>query len=108
MKISVKTKKHTTPVVVEHSLPSSVAQAVEQFGEGAVLKAVCDRITNDVAGIVRRHIEKAPADIMKFVRAYKLSEKSRQPRKTPQEKAAALLSTLTPEQRKAVLASLGK
>ncbi len=107
MKISAKTKEHPE-VSVDVNLPTDVAQAVNTYGAEAVFHAVNSKILFDIQGIIRRNIDKPHAEITKLVKEYKLSAKSRKPRKSPQQKALDLLTTLTPEQRKAVLSQLGK
>ncbi len=108
MKISAKTKEHPQEVSVEFAAPTNLAGVVQAYGEEAVFKAVTARITFDVQGIVRRNIDKPHAEIVKLVKEYKLSSKTRKPRKSVQEKALDLLSSLSPEQRKAILSQLGK
>lgn len=105
--ITAKKKDSEASVTISYDLPESVQAAVERFGEDAVLNAVNDSFTIALQALIRRHIDKDPAEVQALADAWVPGQRGPAVKKTPAEKAAAALKSMTPEQRAELLASFG-
>ncbi len=105
--ITARKKDSDTSITVNYDLPETVAAALERFGEDAVLNAVNDSFTIAIQALIRRHIEKDQAEVQALVDAWVPGQRGPSVKKTPQEKAAAALKAMSPEERAELLASFG-
>lgn len=99
------------PVEVDFNIPADLDGLVAAYGAGVVYGKAVDAITIDVQALIRRHLkgtDKVPAksaeEIQKLVSAYKPGVGT--VRKSPVDKVSSLISSMTPEEKKALLASL--
>jgi len=100
-----------TPVTVEFNMPADVAGLVTAFGEGVVYSKAVDSLTIDVQALVRRHLKgtdkvppKSHKEIQALVDAYKPGVGA--VRKSPVEKVGTLISSMSSEEKAALLKQL--
>jgi hypothetical protein len=111
MKISARTKKMTTPVVVDYDLPSGLEAKRKKYGDEIVDAAAEDTIVISIQSLMRRLIgkgdkpAKSQAEIQAAVSAYNPSIRTIV-RQTAFEKASSSLDKLSPEERKQLLQKL--
>jgi hypothetical protein len=117
MEISAKLKDAKEATKVNYNFPSDLKGLTEKFGAEVVFAKAMDSLVIDVQALVRRHLvtktdkdgkviskPKSAAEIQAIVAAWIPGVGS--VRKTPVEKIGSLLSQMTPEEKKALLAQL--
>ena len=117
MEISAKLKDSKEAITVNYNFPSDLKGLTEKFGADVVYSKAIDSLTINVQSLVRRHLitkvdkdgktiskPKTQAEIQAIVSAWIPGVGA--VRKTPVEKIGNLLSQMTPEEKKALLAQL--
>lgn len=116
MEITAK-KTGGTPVKVQYNFPADLAGLTAKFGESVVYSKAMDSLVIDVQALVRRNLEERKDKAGKVISSPK-NETEIQAivaawipgagavRKTPVEKIGSLISQMTPEEKKALLAQL--
>jgi len=99
------------PVTVNFNIPENLAGLVAAFGESVVYSKAVDSLTIDVQALVRRHLKgtdkvppKAHKEIQALVDAYKPGVGA--VRKSPVEKVGTLISSMSHEEKAALLKQL--
>lgn len=102
------TKRDSDKVVeVEYDMPDTVDGLVEKFGAEQVATAAADSFTIAIQALIRRNIDKTQEEVEALVNAWQPGVRGPVTKKTPLEKAQAALRQMSPEDRAALLASLG-
>jgi superfamily II DNA/RNA helicase len=98
--------------VVNFDMPNTLKELVEKFGEEVIAGKAIDSITIDVQALVRRALQKEGTKdavtaeaLQKKVDEFKPSSKT-SVRRSPVEKVSDLVSKMTEEEKKALLAQL--
>lgn len=104
--ISFRKKGDETSRKANFDMPESLEALVAKFGEDAVYSNAVDSITISLQALGRRHIDKPDAEIQALFDAWVPGTRGAVVRKSPFEKAQALVGGLNAEQRAALLAQL--
>lgn len=109
MKVSAKTKAKPTPVTVDYDVPDKLDALKAKFGEDVVAAAAKGAIVISLQAFMRRHIEKGTTlvELQRAVTAWRPDVRS-VVKQSAVEKATTVLSKLSPEERKKILAELQK
>lgn len=90
----------------EYNIPETLDELVSAFGPEVVASNAANAITIALQAFMRRHIEKPAAELQALVSAWKPETRAAVVRKSAFEKANDAIGSLTPEQRKELIAKL--
>lgn len=105
MDITAKTKEHA-PVTVKKDIPTDLAGLTKAFGEDAVASAAHRSFVISAQAFVRSHIDDDPKELQKKLDEWKPGVSTRGPRKSAFDKALEAASSMSQEEKKALLAKL--
>ncbi len=109
--VTAKLKDQATGVTVTKNFGSNLAECTALFGEEVVFSKAVDALVIDCQSNMRRLIRKGGDDakqenIQKVITAWVPKVGAAGPRKSPVERVTDIFKGMTPEDRKALLASL--
>lgn len=106
MEIKFKTKEHPESRSVEYPMPENLGDLIAKFGEDTVFNNAVDSLVISIQALCRRHIEKSDAELQEIVQNWVPGERSPAVKKSAFEKASSAISSLSPEERAALLEKL--
>lgn len=111
MEVTAKLSGTETGVTVNYDFPDTLEGLVDKFGSEIVYGKAMDSLVIDVQALVRRHLKGSEKVPPKSAEAIQEIVSEWVPgvgavRKSPVEKVGALIASMTPEQKAALLASL--
>ncbi len=90
----------------EYNIPETLDELTAAFGAEVVASNAANAITIALQAFMRRHISKPAAELQALVSAWKPETRAAVVRKSAFEKASDAVGSLTPEQRKELIAKL--
>lgn len=106
MDITFKTKEHPESRTVQLDVPETLQDLIAKFGEETVVDNARASIVISAQALGRRHIEKDQAELQSIFDSWNPSERSPAVKKTAFERATSAISSMSAEERQALLERL--